>query len=134
MSLIKCKAGKQCICKGLSVKEKFDYFAPQLLDLQDASITRRQQVLNDAHPCLVQLICEIGLNILKGNIELPGDQYKDLKPYKRLLLSLCQPGKSLAERKKGLLKAARKLLPKILPVVLTAISSFAGHALANASY
>ncbi len=129
MSRNKCKAGRQCICKNFSLVEKFDYFAPQLKELHEASIARRKQVLNDAHPCLIQLICEIGLNILKGNIELPREQYKDLKPYKRLLLSLCQPGKSLPERKKVLLKAVKKLLPKIL---LTAIGSFAGHALANA--
>jgi hypothetical protein len=134
MSQIRCRAGKACICKGMTVKERFDYFDVQLRELQEGDNARRRQILDSAHPCMVQLLCEIGLNLLKGNIQLPDRQYKSLKPYKRLLIKLCAPRKTLKERKKILYRALSGLLPKILPFVLTAVSSFGGQALAKAIF
>lgn len=128
MSRNKCKAGRACICKGMSLKERFEYFEPKLWEFQNADINTRKEILNKAHPCLIQLICEIALNILKENIVLPEDQYERLKPYKRMLLNLCQPGRTLKQRKKVLLRALGGFLPKVLPSVLSAVSAFAAHA------
>jgi hypothetical protein len=114
----------------MSLVERFKHFNKELQDLQHGNPQKRKEVLSNAHPCLVQLICEIGLNILKGNIDLPERQYENLKPHKRMLLRLCQPGKTLKERKK-IFKALDNVLPKILHCVLAAISSFAGHAFAK---
>jgi hypothetical protein len=50
-------------------------------------LTEKRGIISKAHPCLIQLIAEIGLNILKGNIKLTDNQYKTLKPYKRMLLA-----------------------------------------------
>lgn len=133
MSRNKCKSGTACVCKGLSVKERFDYFEPQLREFQDGGIDQRKEVLNKAHPCMIQLICEMGLNILKENILLSEHQYERLKPYKRMLLRLCHPGKSLKQRKKILIKAIGGFLPKVLPAVLSAVSAYAGQALAKAT-
>ncbi len=80
MSPSRCKAGVSCICKGMSLVERFKHFDKELHDLQHGNPQKRKQVLSNAHPCLVQLICEIGLNILKGNIDLPERQYENLKP------------------------------------------------------
>ncbi len=91
----------------------------------------RRQALNNAYPCLVQLICEIGLNILKGNIELPDHQHANLKAHKQTLLTLCHPGKSLKEKRKIIFKTLGDTLLKILPCILAAISSFAGHVFAK---
>jgi hypothetical protein len=117
----------------MSLTDRFKYFDQDINDLQNGDVCTRKQVLKNAHPCLVQLICEIGLNILKGNLELPDHQYVNLKPHKRTLLTLCHPGKSLKEKKKIIFRTLGYILPKILPCVLAAISSFAGHAFAKSA-
>jgi hypothetical protein len=133
MSRNKCKAGTDCVCNGMALADRFKYFEEDINDLQNGDVQKRKQVLNKAHPCLVQLICEIGLNILKGNLELPDHQYANLKPHKRTLLTLCQPGKTLKEKKKIIFRTLGNVLPKILPCVLAAVSSFAGHAFAKSA-
>jgi hypothetical protein len=133
MSRSRCKAGIDCICNGMSLIDRFKYFEKELEDLQHGDLQKRKEIFNMAHPCLIQLICEIGLNILKGNIELPNHQYKNLKPYKRMLINLCQRGKTLKERRKIIFKALGDVLPKILPCVLAAVASFTGHAFAKSA-
>jgi hypothetical protein len=115
----------------MSLKERFVYFEKQLKEFQDADATSRREIISKAHPCLIQLIAEIGLNILKGNIKLRDDQYKTLKPHKRMLLALCKPGKTLKERRAVLKRTIGGFLPKVLPAILSAVAGFAGHALAS---
>jgi hypothetical protein len=115
----------------MTLKERFVYFEKQLKEFQEGDTASRKEIIRKAHPCLVQLIAEIGLNILKGNIKLPDDQYKTLKPYKRMLLSLCKPGKSLKERRAVLKRTVGGFLPKVLPAILSAVAGFSGHALAG---
>lgn len=118
----KCKAGAACVCKGMSLKERFAYFEPKLREFLDGDGRMRKEVLKAAHPCLIQLVCEIGLNILKENIKLPDSQYKSLKPYERMLVSLCQPGKTLKQRRRLLIRKIGGFLPKVLPAILSAIA------------
>ena len=134
MSPSRCTAGDSCECKGKSYKELFVHFEPQLKAFQHADLKRRKEILRQASPCLIQFICEIGLNILKDNIKLPERQYETLKPHKRMLLRLCAKGKLLKGRRKILIRAIGGFLPKVLPAILSAISGFSGHALANSVF
>ena len=134
MSPSRCTAGESCECKGKTYKELFLHFKPQLKAFQHADMKERKDILKLASPCLIQFICEIGLNILKGNIKLPERQYDALKPHKQMLLRLCASGKVLKSRKKILIRAVGGFLPKVLPAILSAISGFSGHALANSVF
>jgi hypothetical protein len=115
----------------MSLKQRFAYFEKQLKKFQDGDPATKREIISKAHPCLIQLIAEIGLNILKGNIKLKDDQYKTLKPYKRMLLALCKPGKKLKERRAVLKRTIGGFLPKVLPAILSAVAGFSGHALAG---
>ncbi len=59
MSRNKCKAGAECVCKGMSLTDRFKHFDQDINHLQNGDVRTRKQVLNNSHPCLVQLICEI---------------------------------------------------------------------------
>ena len=122
--------GPDCSCKGKSVKERFELYSEQLKEINSGNQAAQREVLSKADSCLVRLICEIGLNILKGNIKLSDEQYKELKPHKRLLLSICKPGLDLKKRKSILVKQLAGFLPKVLPFLLPAVSSYLGHTLA----
>jgi hypothetical protein len=124
-----CRVG--CVCKGRTVKERFEFFKPQLQAMSDGDAKIREDILKSAHPCLIRLICEVILNILKGDIELKGHQYEELRPYKQMFLKICEDGVTLKRRRNILVRKVGGFLPKILPGLLSAISGFAGHSLAN---
>lgn len=63
---------------------------------------KRKDILTHCSPDFLQTICEIALNVLKGNIRLPASLYKTLKKHKNKI-------RQLADRKLGL-KFKRKLL------------------------
>jgi hypothetical protein len=70
--------------------------------------------------------------VLKGNLKLSNGQYKALKPYKNSLLKSSEPLTTLKEKKAALLKKKGGALPLLIPIVLSALGSFAGKALAEA--
>jgi hypothetical protein len=123
-------AGKKCVCKK-PVKKRLLHFLPILTQLRKSDAGKRREILKAASPCLVHLISECGHNILKGNLCLPEDQYKNLKPHKRLMLLMSKPTLSIKLRRDALLKKKGGFLPVILPFLLSAISGFAGQALAK---
>jgi hypothetical protein len=126
----KCRYAETCICQK-SVVDRFQYFYPLLKEMNGASNYKKKEIMKKAPPCFVRLISECGLNILKGNIKLPDDQYKKLKPHKRLLLSLSKPMLSMKKRRDLLLQKRGGFLPAILPFLLSGISGFAGQAIAK---
>jgi hypothetical protein len=127
----KIACGQECKCKGKTIKERFELYGGKLKEFLKANEKTRRNILANADPCLVRLICEIGLNILKGNIKLPDNQYQELKPHKRMLLSICKSGLTFKQRRSILVKHIGGFLPKVLPLVLPAVSSYIGHTLAN---
>lgn len=130
---MKCKK-KSCIC-GQQIVKRVKHFLPLLKKLKTAKTKERKAILKSASPCLVRLVSECGYNILKGNVQLPNAQYKKLKPYKRLMLFLSKPKVSIADKKEALVKKQGGAFPAVvLPLLLSAISGFAGEALAKSIF
>lgn len=63
---------------------------------------KRKDIMLHSSPDFVKTICEIALNILKGNISLSPSQYKTLKKYKTNI-------RLLADRKVGINRKRRIL-------------------------
>ncbi len=120
----KCEAGKDCVCLGKSVKQMFDIFAKELSALETASESERANLLSSASPCLLNLLREIVLNILKGNITLPEAHYRELKQYKNTLLKICNPK---IKNRSALLRLLKwkKVLPQVLTAVIAALGGTA---------
>jgi hypothetical protein len=106
-------------------------YLPQLKALLKANNKKRTVILKEATPEFTKFLCEIVLNVLKGNIQLAEPHYKKLRRHKHTLLNLCKAKKSLKFRKKLLLKKAGGFLPLILPALISAIAGFAGEAISS---
>lgn len=126
MSRNKGAAKNSCTCKGKSVEERFQYFEKDLQAFQSGNQKRRREILETADPCFIKLLCEVAVNILKENIQLPESQYEILKPHKQLLLKICSRALSLKRKRKILQKAIGAFLYQILPGIITAV---VGHTL-----
>lgn len=127
---MKCRNRLKCVCEK-NVHERFEHFKPVLEKYGEGNLKEKKKILKKAPSCLVRLFSECGHNILKGNVKLPDAQYKKLKPHKRLLLLMSNPSKSLKEKKFALLKKKGGFIQVVLPYLLTALSGFAGQALAK---
>jgi hypothetical protein len=106
-------------------------FLPQIQELLDAKNKTRAKILSKASPEFTKFLCEVVLNVLKGNIQLAKPHYKKLRRYRYTLLNLCKRKKSLKYRKNLLLKKAGGFLPIILPALISAIAGFAGEAISS---
>ena len=129
----KCKGSKKvCWCKK-DLVERFQHYESNLQEMSMADNTRRISLLQEASPCLIQLLSECGLNVLKGNLKLTDDQYDRLKPHRRMLLKVSKSKSSVEARRSILTKKKRGgFLPIILPIILSALSGFAGQAVSKA--
>lgn len=125
-----CKNVKGCICKK-SAYDRFKHFKPIFDEICASDAANIQKIIANAPSCFVRLISELGLNILKGSIKLPKHQYKKLRPHKRLLIRMSKPGFSPEHHRQILLKKRGGFLPAILPLILSAVSGFAGQTLAK---
>lgn len=126
-----CRSGGNCWCKK-DLGSRFKHYQPLLEEIIAASPARRASLLKKAPSCVIRLLSECGLNVLKGNVKLTDGQYKSLKPHRRLLLQVSEPSLSLKERREVLAKKKGGFLPVILPILLSALSGFAGQAVAKA--
>lgn len=127
---MKIKKGK-CWCFK-PIAKRFSFFKPKLEELNKANSSKeRVKIIKKSNLCFVRFLCEIGKNILKGNIRLPTAQFQKLKPHKRLLLYISGRQTPLRERKRVLLEKGGGFLPIVLPFLLSAISGFAGQALSK---
>jgi hypothetical protein len=113
----------KCVCAGKSVAERFALFSSQLASLVKAGTrsSRSGQILRKSGDCLIKLLCEIVLNILKGNIELPPQQYNQLKPYKRWLLALCDKKTSSKKKLRLIAEKLGTFLREVLPGVMSIV-------------
>lgn len=129
----KCRGVVDCCCEK-KIDERVRYYAPQLALFRSSDPYTRQQLLKTAPSCFVRLVCETGLNVLAGTLQLQRRHYKYLKPYKKLLTQLSDRSMSLAAKKTLLIKKKGGFLPVVIPYLLTALSGFAGQALAKAAF
>jgi hypothetical protein len=102
----------------------FEHFVTELRILESASESERANLLSSASPCLLKLLREIVLNILKGNITLPEAHYRELKKYKTTLLKICNPK---VKNRSALLRLFKwkKILPQVLAAVVAALGGTA---------
>lgn len=126
----RCNKLNKCWCTK-SIEERLQHFLPELKLLSEASPLQRANILRNASTCLTRLLCETGLNILKGHVKLSDDQYKKIRPHKRLLLMVSKPSIPLKHRREALAKKKGGFLPIVLPAILSAISGFAGQTLSK---
>lgn len=90
--------------------------APLLKVLAKATPKRRKDILRGCSPDLLQTLCEIALNLLKGNIPLSLQQYQKLKRYKKNI--------RLIADKKASVKSKRRVLQTggfLFPLLTAAI-------------
>ena len=112
--------------------ERFQHYESELQAINSADKNQRAVLLQNASPCLIQLLAECGLNVLKGNLKLSDDQYERLKPHRRMLLNVSKSKATVDERRNTFLKKRGGFLPVILPILLSALSGFAGQAVSKA--
>lgn len=125
------KYHKNCVC-GKNPSEQLLHYKPMLKTILKLPSKQRAEIYKKASPCFIRFISECGLNILKGNIPLKNRQYKKLKPHKRMLLVLSKKNLSLKSKKEALTRNKGGALPVLIPIILSALSSFAGQAIAKA--
>lgn len=108
--------------------KKIKKLAPILQVLSVAPPKLRKLILSNADDELIYAICEICLNLCKGNIRCDEKSYKALKRYKESLYKLASVKRkpsSLKEAKKELLIEGKGVfLPLLLTPILTAISQW----------
>lgn len=125
---------KRCSCCNLHIFDRISKYASVLKQLITAKGHKRNEILENADNCLIKLLCECAMNVLKGRVSLKKSQLKRLSPHGRTLVKLSRT--TGFDRAKTKLDQARKLLQKrggflpiILPPLLTLLSGFAGQAL-----
>lgn len=92
--------------------------APLLKALYQATPLKRKDILAHCSPDFIRALCEIALNLLKGNIPLSPSQYKKLKRQRKVI-------RLLADKKTGL-KHKHRILKRqsggfILPLLSAAV-------------
>lgn len=132
MTPFKQKCNGSCMCDK-EIHERIENYLPILHQMSVSSVKERLKILEKAPPCVIKLLCEGGLNILKGNIKLKTHQYKKLKPHKRLLLTISKPSISLKQRRTVLGQKKGGVLPVVIPILLSVLASLAGRAVAKAA-
>ena len=95
--------------------------ALQILREGDSKICK--QVLRDGGASLMNCLCEISHNILKGNVPLTMSQKKKLSPYKHTLRQLTNNQKISLVKKKHLVQRGG-FLSALLGPVLTLLGGF----------
>ena len=94
-----------------------------LLVLREASASLQKLMLEKAKRDLVLALVEIAENIIKGNVELTGEQLSALRRKKKHVSVLVNPATTTAQKKKALQVGG------FLPLLLSPIASLLGSVL-----
>lgn len=94
--------------------------------LYTARPQKRKELLKHSSPDLIRTLCEISLNVLKGNIPLSGTQYKKLKRQKRILKLLTDKNTSLHRKHQAIVNQRGGFLLPLLGVVAPLIGELVG--------
>lgn len=78
--------------------------------------TIKRQILRGATEEEIQVLCEISLNICRGNFLLTSRQIRKLRPFAQIIRELCKK-KSVEKARKLLLSQDRLFAPLINPVL-----------------
>lgn len=92
-----------------------------------ANKNQRQALLRTADKSIVTGICEIALNVLKGNIELKDSAKKRLKKHKSILRKLIHVKKNKRNvwkhKKKAILQHGGSFLPLLIAPIISALAT-----------
>lgn len=103
--------------------------APLIRALYYATPQKRREILSYASPDFVQALCEIALNVSKGNVPLSSSQYKKLKSQKKIIKSLTNKRTGLKRKQQTLAKQTGGFLPLLLSTVIPIIGGLIGDAI-----
>ena len=85
----------------------------------------RKVIVSKANPDFINALCEIALNVLRGNIPLTDKQYTVLKKKKKLIRIVADKKIKLTKKKKTLNQTGGFLLPLLgaaIPFILNLIT------------
>lgn len=85
----------------------------------------RRVIVNNAGSDFINALCEIALNVLRGNIPLSDKQYNQLKKKKKSIKLITVKGVKLAKKKKTINQTGGFLLPLLgaaIPFIFSLIN------------
>lgn len=94
--------------------------------LYHASPQKRKDILAHSSPDFLQALCEIALNLLKGNIPLSGSQYQKLKRQKKIIRLLADKKTSLNRKRQVLKKQTGGFLFPLLSAAVPILGNLLG--------
>lgn len=100
--------------------------APLLKALYRATPKKRRDILIHSSPDFIQTLCEISLNLLKGNVPLTPSQFKKLKRQKKIIKLLADKRTSLKRKQQVLKKQTGGFLLPLLSAVVPLIGNLVG--------
>ena len=104
------------------MSERLKKTLPLLNSLHRSPSRRRKDILRDAPTDLILSICELALNVLRGNIPLTTKQYRVLKIQKKWI-KLFDDKRASVERKRKVINQSGGFLLPLLSVAIPFISS-----------
>jgi hypothetical protein len=110
------------------ISQRLNKYEHIIKQLSVAKPSKRRKLLEKADCCLIKILCECALNVLKGNISLNKDHIRKLSPHVNTLIKLSKPRNSLnnLHRKQKLLIKKGGFLSIILPALVSTLSGLVG--------
>lgn len=90
--------------------------------------TQRKALLKSANNKQIKSVCEVCLNILKGNVRV---NVKKIKKYKQTLRKLAKRNISNESKKRVLVNQSGGFIPLIAPAIISAISGIIGKVISK---
>lgn len=100
--------------------------APLIRALYYAAPKKRRDILAHGSPDFIQALCEIALNVLKGNVPLSKSQYSKLKTRKKVIRLLVDKRTGFKRKQQALAKQTGGFLPILLSTVLPILGGIIG--------
>lgn len=100
--------------------------ATDIKRLSRMNCTDRKSFLKRCNRDFVDCICECTKNLLRGNVYITPQQYKNLKPHKEILRKLSNKKLSNKHRRELLVKQTGGFLPALLAPLVGLASSLIG--------
>lgn len=94
--------------------------------LYHATPQKRKDIIAHCSPDFLQALCEIALNLLKGNIPLSTSQYKKLKRQKKIIRLLADHKTSLKRKHQVLKKQTGGFIFPLLSAAVPLIGNLLG--------
>nr|DAC81315.1 TPA_asm: gasderminX [Larimichthys croaker adintovirus] len=100
--------------------------APLLKALYHATPRKRKDILAHSSPDFLQALCEIALNLLKGNIPLSSPQYKKLKSRRKIIRLLADKKTALNQKRRTLMKQSGGFILPLLSAAVPILGNLIG--------